>query len=215
MRFRELRVQDRGEDSVRTVAREAAARLRDGEILVHPTSTLYGMGGRAWRQLDDVIAEIKGRPVGTPFVRLASDATQVKLLLPTVAWDERAERLSRSFWPGALTIVFEDGSPEGLAVRVDAHPLIRAVLSYYGGLISSTSVNQSGEPPAAEPEAVRRTLQQFLDASVSVTFLNAGAIPATAPSTIISLRDQQVRLIREGSLPVERVEACTGEKMSR
>ncbi len=81
-------------------------------------------------------------------LRLASDAGAVRSR-PGVVWDERAERLARKFWPGALTLVLEDGSERGLAVRVDAHPFPRTLLRLHGGLMSSTSVNRSGEAPAA------------------------------------------------------------------
>lgn len=193
------------------VAGRAAERLREGGILVHPTSTVYGLGGRARPETDRELARIKGREPGRPFIRLAADVAAVRRLRPAAVWDARADRLARALWPGPLTLVLEDGTPEGLAVRVDGHPLARAVPRELGDLMSSTSVNRSGEPPARGPDAVRRALEALPESRVRVTFLDAGELPPSPPSTVVSLREPTPRIVREGAVPAGRVFACLGE----
>lgn len=214
MTYRELRVPHEP-GGLPEVAREAAARLAAGEVLVHPTSTLYGLGAAANPEGDAEIARLKGREVDGPFIRLASSAEAVRHARPRPAWDDRAERLASAFWPGPLTVVLDDGTTHGLAVRVDGHPVIGAVLAAYGGLISSTSVNRAGEPPATDPARVREVLAGLPPSRREATLLDAGPLPRSAPSTLVSLRDGEARLLREGAVPAERVEACMGTRLVR
>lgn len=195
------------------VAEEAAARLRAGEVVVHPTSTLYGFGAKPDPALDAELARLKGRDPGGPFIRLAPGAEAVRRLVPAVRWDARAARLADAFWPGPLTLVLEDGTASGLAVRVDGHPLVLEILRWLDGLISSTSVNRSGEAPARDPGEVRRVLDALPDAGVPVTFLDAGPLPPSAPSTVLDVRGSPPRLLRAGAVPVEAVESCLGEEV--
>lgn len=201
---------------LREAARRAASRLRAGEILVHPTSTLYGLGAAALPGLDAELRRLKGREEdeGGAFIRLAPHPEAVRRRIPLEAWDDRAERLSGVFWPGSLTLVLDDGSALGLAVRVDGHPVVLEVLREAGGLMSSTSVNRSGQPPARGPAEVRRALEGLPEARARVTFLNAGELPGGEPSTILSLRERPPRLLRAGAVPVERIEECLGEEVA-
>lgn len=214
MRYRELRVPHEP-DGLRGVATEAAARLAAGEVVVHPTSTLYGLGAAADPEGDAEIARLKGRDPGSPLIRLAASPEAVRAARPSPRWDGRAERLAAAFWPGPLTLVLDDGTAHGLAVRVDGHPVIRAVLVDYGGLISSTSVNRAGDSPATDPERVRVVLDGLPPSRRGATLVDAGPLKGSAPSTIVSLRGGRARLLREGAVPAERVEACLGARLAR
>lgn len=195
--------------------RRAAECLRAGGIVVHPTSTLYGLGSRACRELDAELARLKGRAPHKPFVRLAPDGEAVRAAAAAGAWDERADRLARAFWPGPLTLVVDDGSAEGLAVRVDAHPVALALLAEAGELMTSTSVNRAGEPPAREPEEVRSALRAMPATARPAILLDAGPSPGEAPSTIVSLLERPARILRAGAVPVREIEACLEEGVNR
>jgi len=118
-------------------------------------------------------------------------------------WDERAARLADAFWPGPLTLVLPDGSASGLAVRIEAHPAIRAVLGELGAVtMSSTSLNRAGSPPARTPDEVRSFLESLHGSGPEVWFLDAGPLPPSAPSSVLSLLEQPPRLLREGAVSV-------------
>lgn len=184
--------------------------------MVHPTSTLYGLGARATRDLDAELARLKGRPAERPFVRLAPDPEGARSAAGPAGWNDRAERLARRFWPGPLTLVLEDGSPDGLAVRVDSHPVARAVLAELREPMSSTSVNRTGEAPARDPAEVRSALAAMPRTERPVMFLNAGSTTGGTPSTLLSLRGAgPARLLREGAVSASEVEACLEESVAR
>lgn len=215
MRYETLRVSREG-SALASAARRGADTLRAGGIAVHPTSTLYGLGARADPELDAVLARLKGRPPGKPLVRLVPDLETVRTAVGPGGWDERAERLARRFWPGPLTLVLDDGSEQGIAARVDPHPVALALLDELRRPMSSTSVNRAGEPPAHGPEEVRATLQRMPETERPVIFLDAGPLPpGQEPSTILSLRGPLARLLREGAVPASEIEACLGDEVER
>lgn len=207
-RFRALKAA-RG-DSVR----EAAGLLERGGILAHPTSTVYGLGARPLPELDLEIGRLKGRPATDSLIRVAADAETVRARLGP-AWSERHAKLAAAFWPGSLTLVADDGTPRGFAVRVDAHPVLRSLLREAGGLMSSTSLNVHGEPPARDGAGARRALRGLPETERELWLLDAGELGDSPPSTIVSLRGVRPRLLRAGAVPAERVEECLGEELER
>lgn len=193
---------------------EAVAVLRGGGLLVHPTESVYGIGGVP-RALDDEIARLKGRAANRPLLRLAGSRDSLRRSHPRLQWSRDAEALADAFWPGPLTLVLDDGSGPGLGVRVEGHPLTRRVLRDLGGTMSSTSLNRSGAEPASTEEEVRRALEAMPPAEVPVFRLTAGTLPGPPPSTVLSLRGGRPRLLREGAVPRERIADRLGREPAR
>lgn len=195
------------------VARSGARVLEDGGILVHPTSTVYGLGSGS-EEGEAEVERLKDRPGGRPLLRIAYDLEILRGERPGLVWTPEAGRLAREFWPGPLTLVLEDGSDEGLGVRVEAHPITRAVLRVWGRTLSSTSLNRSGEPPATTPSKVRSALARFREPRVPIRWLDAGDLPGGPPSTVLSLRKGRPRLLRRGAVgrgALERTLGCAVE----
>jgi L-threonylcarbamoyladenylate synthase len=195
-------------------ARVAAAvdLLERGGLLAHPTGTVYGIGGPAGPRADAEVERLKGRE-GAPVLRIVADIGRLRTRYPDAAWPEEADRLADRFWPGPLTLVLDDGSATGLAVRVEAHPLTRAVLSAWGGALGSTSLNRSGRPPARTESEARTTLREMPEARLDVAFLPAGDLDGPPPSTLVSLREAAPRLLRVGAIPVPAIEAALGRRL--
>jgi L-threonylcarbamoyladenylate synthase len=191
----------------------AAARLLDGELLIHPTSTVYGLGGLPRPDLDEEISRLKGKAPDSPLIRLAASVASLHRALPDLRWGEAAEQLAGAFWPGPLTLVLDDGSTRGLAVRVDPHPAVLALLEKADALMTSTSVNQSGESPVLRSPDVERVVSSFPDAGVAVTFLDGGDLPPSPASTVISLLADGPRILREGAVSADRIEGSLGERL--
>ncbi|GAB3414717.1 L-threonylcarbamoyladenylate synthase [Haloparvum alkalitolerans] len=129
----------------------AAAAIADGEAVVYPTETVYGLGANA---LDPAaverVFELKGRDrdnplsLGVPSVDAALDHTR-----PT----EREEAFMRAFLPGPVTVVVERDAavPDALTagrdrvgVRVPDHPVALGLLERADSPVTATSANVSG-----------------------------------------------------------------------
>jgi L-threonylcarbamoyladenylate synthase len=195
--------------------RRAAEALRSGALLVHPTSTVYGLGALD-PELDPVIAALKGRGPGQPLLRIAASVAALREAHPSLVWDERAERLAHALWPGPLTLVLADGTEKGLAVRVEAHPATRAVLERLGPVtMSSTSLNRTGSPAARTPAEVAEFLAGAGEGAPEIAFLDAGPLPASRPSTILSLLGARPRILREGAVPASVLAGILGVEPAR
>ena len=137
-------------------SRQAARLLQQGEVIAYPTEGVYGLGCDPFNEaaVRHLLA-LKQRPVEKGLILVAA---QVDQLLPLIA-AEKALGWPRALtqWPGAVTWVFPAreqvpawirGQFDSVAVRVSAHPVVRALCEAFGGPIVSTSANPSGRLPA-------------------------------------------------------------------
>lgn len=203
------------EDHRGRAVQRAVEVLRPGGLFAHPTSTVYGLGARAVPELDAVVARLKGYAEGRPLIRLAASSTQVRQRRPEVEWPEAADRLAERFWPGGLTLVLDDGSEAGIAVRVDGHPVARAVPAALDDLVSSTSLNRSGGEPARDPDQAMEVLSAMAPLGRPCAFLDAGTLADSPPSTILTLREDPPRLLRAGAVEPGALRECLRIEIAR
>jgi L-threonylcarbamoyladenylate synthase len=194
---------------------EAAAQaLRAGQLVILPTETVYGLGADAANS--DAIArlyEAKGRPRFNPLIAHVSDramAERVAALGPVAA------KLANAFWPGPLTLVvpIENASAvcdlaraglDSIALRAPAHPMAQAVIAAFGGPVCAPSANRSGRPsPTTFADAVEET------GPAATVALDGGPCRIGVESTVVSVLDGEVRLLRPGGLERRAIEAVAG-----
>ncbi len=188
---------------------QVRAGLASGALLVHPTGSVYGLGG-GQTDSDAIVSRMKERSSRSPIIRLVLDAASVKRLFPDVEWSDAAEALASAFWPGPLTLVLDDGTESGRAVRAEPHPVTRAVLANWAGSLGSTSLNRSGAAAARTACEARATLLEMADPGRLLLFLAAGDLKGSPPSTLLSLRGGRFRLVREGAVRRPDLERVVG-----
>ncbi len=131
-------------------------------------------------------------------------------------FDDAARKLAEAFWPGPLTIIapcrdtvaVSDLARAGLdsiAVRVPGHAKAREVLDAFGGPVVAPSANRSGRPsPTTFADAMEET-GAFASAA-----LDGGPCAVGVESTVVSVLDGRVALLRPGSVTREEIEALVG-----
>ena len=141
---------------------QAAVLLRQGALIAYPTEGVYGLGCDPFNEAAVMrLLALKQRPVEKGLILVAS---RVEQILPLVAIEE-APCWSQALvqWPGPVTWVFPAreevpawirGQFDSVAVRVSAHPDVRALCEAFGGPVVSTSANPAGASPARTCEAV-------------------------------------------------------------
>jgi tRNA threonylcarbamoyl adenosine modification protein (Sua5/YciO/YrdC/YwlC family) len=198
------------EEGALTAAEEA---LEQGGLVVVPTDTVYGLAARpdVPGSTDKVFAaKHRSQDLTLPIlVPDEEDAADVGVL------DERARALAAEFWPGGLTMILPrtdrsrpwdlGAARDTVGVRVPGHEVMLALLARTGPL-AVTSANRSGETTPAECEEVRRAL----GVAVAV-YLCEGRARLGVPSSILDLTGPDVRVVREGAIPMDLLRAVLGE----
>lgn len=193
---------------------EAVEALKAGRLVLLPTETVYGLAADAGNaEAVAAIFEAKGRPRFNPLISHVSDTMAAERI---AAFDDRARRLAEAFWPGPLTIVARvrdtdrvcDLARAGLdsvAVRVPGHVLAREVLRVFDGPVVAPSANRSGRPsPTTLADAKEET------GFAVAASLDGGPCAVGIESTVVSVLDGSVRLLRPGSVTREEIEAVVG-----
>lgn len=209
MKFTEIRADQVG------AVNAAVAHLSLGGLLAHPTGTVYGIGGTPGAELDREVARLKGRPRGPGLVHLVAEADDVRRAWPDAVWPASAGRLAAGFWPGPLTLVVDDGSGHEIAVRVEPQEFTRSVVRRLRAPLTSTSLNRTGEPPAADTGAARAALDGLPESALAVLFVDAGPLPGPPPSTLVRIPGQDGQafdVLRAGAIEPDRLrEALAGD----
>lgn len=187
-----------------------AVHVRSGGVIAYPTETVYGFGGAVTEDSVDRVRRLKRREEDRPLLVLVRGIEEAASL----RWTPEARELAQIFWPGALTLVLADPeaafppgvrSREGtVAVRVSPHPLVAALLEAVGGPLTSTSANVPGGAPAQD---ARQALEAaaLLGCGEEMLVLDGGGLPPSPPSTLVDCTGPEVRVLRNGSIPLERL----------
>lgn len=185
----------------------AVAALKDGQLVVLPTDTVYGVAADAFTpEATARIFVAKDRARAHPLPVLVRSQKQLPALTP--ATSDELDRLVAAYWPGPLTIVvpsqsslrWDLGRADGtVAVRMPLDDVALAVIREVGPL-AVTSANRSGRPPAQDAAAA---LEQLGD-EVEI-YLDDGARDGGVPSTIVDCTRREPHVLREGVLPATEV----------
>jgi L-threonylcarbamoyladenylate synthase len=187
-----------------TEVTRAVAAIEEGELVVIPTDTVYGLACTP----DDAsvvraLSELKRRPAGQPITLVAASVDGLIECAPELRG--RAELLARSLLPGPLTLVLPNPArrypwlagerPQTIGVRVPevegpAREFLAEVV-----VVAATSANRHA---CTDPRRLADVPREILDA-VAAT-IDGGELPGT-PSTVLDLTAPKPRVLREGAVP--------------
>ena len=195
------------------------AALKSGGLAILPTETVYGLAADAARpEAVAAIFEAKGRPRFNPLIAHVSDLRQADEI---GMFDDAAHKLATAFWPGPLTLVTSVRSRnlvcdlaraglDSIALRVPGHPGARAVISAFGGAVVAPSANRSGRPsPTTFADALEET------GVFAAAALDGGPCAVGVESTVVSIVDGGVSLLRPGAVTRAQIESLVGPLVDR
>lgn len=179
-----------------------AEALQNGQTIVFPTETSYGLGCDAANQETvDKIFKIKGRKNDKPLLVIVPTIEMAKKYL---VWNDLLEELADKFWPGPLTIVGEWNKKENLAkgvvaadntiaVRVTNFPLTKFLSAQLGRPLVATSANlaDAGDIYDSKKIAVKSDI-----------LVNGGELPHNPPTTIVSVVNNNLQILRQGQTKI-------------
>ena len=179
----------------------------DGRIIAFPTDTVYGLGCNPLNK-DSIsrIYDIKKRSGKKRFPILGFSKKDLEKI---VEFNSKAEKISEKFWPGQVTLLLpirkeitkqieNDGK---LAVRVPNNKCVLSILKQCK-LIIGTSANISGEESILDPKECKMRLPEI------DILVDGGKIKSYGESTIIDFVDDEIKIIRKGSISKDEIEGA-------
>src|SRR5215217_3073218 len=185
---------------------EAAQLILAGEPVAVPTETVYGLAADATNAEGVArIYEAKGRPSFNPLIVHVADLASAESI---GKFSAEARALAKAHWPGPLTLVvpLREGADIAsivtaglltIALRVPAHPAMRALLHAAGQPLAAPSANASGSISPTRAEHVLKSLGGRIP-----LVIDAGPTERGLESTIVAATGGSLRLLRPGPIEV-------------
>jgi len=184
---------------------KASQIVSQGGIVIFPTDTVYGIGCNPYnKESVEKIYKIKSRdimkslPVLTYSIETAEKIVEI---------DQFTKKIVKKFWPGPLTVILKVTDKKikeslnlenKIAIRVPDHKCTLELLKKCNFLVG-TSANISGDLPYTDPEECLKKLERY------DIFVDGGIITSKGESTIIEIENEQIKIIREGSLTEDEI----------
>lgn len=183
-----------------------ALMLKNGEVVVIPTETVYGLAADAFNEKAiKKVFEIKGRAQDNPLLVHIYKIEQVFDVCKDIS--REAEKVMNNFWPGSVTLVFNKkdcissmitAGMKTVGIRFPKCEITRAIIKESGTLLVAPSANISGRPSTTNAEHC------YHDLNGKIPFiLDGGPCSIGLESTIIDMSTTSPTLLRPGAICVD------------
>jgi L-threonylcarbamoyladenylate synthase len=188
------------------------------EIILYPTETVYALGvnpldEKAWRAL----CALKQRSDEQPASWLVRDIADIRQYAEV---GEVTTRIIERCMPGPVTLVLPakesvpswSRSASGMvSFRLSPDPyaqeLIESYMSKNNAPLTCTSANVHGLPTASDVSGIKK---QFGDAATDITQTIDGGVRTEMASTVVSVKNNQLKILRPGPVSIEELAAALG-----
>ena len=180
--------------------------LARGGVVAVATETFYGLlaDARSSEAIDRVF-QLKGRDAAKGVALILPRRSAWRIVVTEIP--PLADQLADAFWPGPLTIVLraEYGLDERLqsdgtvGVRLPGPSDASRLAAAFNAPLTATSANLAGEPPSRRgKEVVAAFAEQVRRGEL---FVASGESPGGAPSTLVRVDGERLKILREGQIP--------------
>ena len=185
----------------------AADILKNGDLVVIPTETVYGLAADATNGMAVAkIFETKGRPTFNPLICHFNNLKQV---IEYIELNEKSKVLASAFWPGPMTLIvnrkpdcrISDVATAGLstvAIRIPAHPTAQKIIAAAGVPLAAPSANASGEISPTNAMHVVESLGKKCPLVIA-----DGQSKFGLESTVIDMTGDRAVILRPGAITAD------------
>ncbi len=178
---------------------KAVDALDNGEIIIYPTDTAYGMGCSLFnKQAIEKIYAIKQRSKDKPFSFICSDLSDISNYAVVSNY---AYKVMKRLLPGPYTFILAASrmvpkiilpKRKTVGIRIPNNRICLAIVKEFGKPIISTSVTTSERKIMTDPEEMEKQFKNHVELVID------GGIVGSDLSSVISLIDDMPEVIREG-----------------
>ena len=204
-------------DCTKTIDDEAlqqcGKQLRQGEIGIFPTETVYGIGANA---LDEKAAthifEAKGRANDNPLIVHIADFDILEQLVEPSS--EMEQKLIDAFFPGPFTLILKrketvpnvvTAGLDTVGIRMPENEIARKLITYANCPICAPSANISSRPSGTKLEDI----QEEFDGKVAF-MIDGGMTTIGVESTVCKVIDGIPTILRPGKITPQDIEEVVG-----
>ncbi len=181
--------------------------LRQGGVIIYPTDTTYGIGCDIFnRKGVKKIFQIKQRDSRKPFSFICSDLAEISNYAQVSNF---AFKIMKRHLPGPYTFVLEatkivpdsvSTKQKTVGVRIPENKICQEIVKELGHPLVTTSANISGDATLQNPQEIDAQMGRMVDLVID------GGISLGEASTVISLVDDEIEVLREGSGDISWIE---------
>jgi tRNA threonylcarbamoyl adenosine modification protein (Sua5/YciO/YrdC/YwlC family) len=179
--------------------RKAIEILQDGGIIIYPTDTVYGMGCDLYNKKGiEKIYEIKRRSKKQPLSFVCADLKDISRYARV---SDYAYKTMKRLLPGPYTFILEASrlvpkiilpKRQTTGIRVPDNQICLSLVGELGHPIISTSVTVEDGEVLSNPLEIRERFEHRVDCIID------GGILVSEPSSVISLVDDSIEIVRVG-----------------
>lgn len=179
--------------------RKAIEILQDGGIIIYPTDTVYGMGCELYNKKGiEKIYEIKRRSKKQPLSFVCADLKDISRYARV---SDYAYKTMKRLLPGPYTFILEASrlvpkiilpKRQTTGIRVPDNQICLSLVGELGHPIISTSVTVEDGEVLSNPLEIRERFEHRVDLIID------GGILVSEPSSVISLVDDSIEIVRVG-----------------
>lgn len=187
--------------------------IKNGELVIFPTETVYGIGANALDPL--AVGKIfiaKGRPSDNPLIVHLADKRKIEEIAEDIT--EVEQKLIDAFMPGPFTLILKrkpiipDIVTAGLdtvAIRIPNNVIARGIIQYAGVPIAAPSANISGKPSGTNVGDIRKELEGRVSAIV-----DGGDTEIGIESTVVKVVNEVPIILRPGKITPDDIKEVAG-----
>jgi L-threonylcarbamoyladenylate synthase len=188
---------------LKNIIQETAKFLKEGNIIISPTDTVYGLLCDATnKKAVEKIFRIKKRPKAKPIPIFVKDIKMAKKLAFV---DKKKEKFLKKVWPGKVTVVLKRKQNCGLpkiifskektiGLRIPNYNLINTLLKKLSIPLTATSANISGKLASIRIKEIKKQFKKEKEKPDLI--LDAGNLKFSLPSIVIDLTGKKIKILR-------------------
>lgn len=188
--------------------------ISNGEIVIFPTETVYGIGANAFDEKAVAkIFEAKGRPSDNPLIVHIAEKNSINEIAKDIT--EVEQKLIDSFMPGPFTLILKktgkipDIVSSGLdtvAIRMPDNKIAKQIIVNSKVPIAAPSANISGKPSGTMVEDIRNELGNKVSA-----IIDGGETKIGLESTVVKVINEIPYILRPGKITPEDIKNVIGK----
>ena len=180
----------------------ASRSLQNGDVIVMPTDTVYGLAAQAENESAvQKIFKIKNRPKTMPLIIFVRSLEEAKKI---AKFNELDIILAKNFWPGPLTLILDkkqkkiyngDKRLSKIGIRIPKNKATLRLLNYVKKPLATTSANLHKEKNERNIERLKVLSNKYIK-----TAIFSKERMAFKESTLIATSSNEVKILRLGQI---------------